>query len=222
MKRYSENTIRSFATIGAAIGWLAVALQLYLIIVNRTASVPETIVRFFSFFTILTNILAAICFTTIATQSSKIWDRFFSKPATLSAVTVYIFVVGIVYNIILRFLWNPQGLQRIADELLHSFIPIFFLVFWILFVPKNGLQWRVIFNWLLYPLCYLLFVLLRGASSNFYPYPFINVMAIGYRKAIINSVVLCGVFLALSALLVAIAKQMGKRSITTQNHFKSF
>jgi hypothetical protein len=222
MKRYSENTIRSFATIGAAIGWLAIILQLYLIIVNRTASIPETIVRFFSFFTILTNILVAVCFTTVSLHSSDRRKYFFSKPTTLSAVTIYIVVVGIVYNIILRFLWNPQGLQRIADELLHSFIPIFFLVFWIVFVPKNGLQWRVTFNWLLYPLCYLLFVLLRGASSNFYPYPFINVNEIGYRTAIINSVVLCGVFLALSALLVAIAKKMGKRSITTQNHFKSF
>jgi hypothetical protein len=214
MKSYSQNSIRYFAALGAALGWLAVMLQLYLIIENRTTSLPETITRFFSFFTILTNILVAICFTTVAIASGKA-EHFFSKPATLSATTVYILVVGLVYNTVLRFLWNPQGLQRIVDELLHSLIPLLFLLFWLVFVPKAGLHWKGIFAWLLYPLFYLGFVLLRGAASNFYPYPFIDVSQIGYEKAVVNSVALCGVFLALSALLVALAKRLTGRPVAT-------
>lgn len=156
----SINTIRSYAAVGAFISWLAVILQLYLIIVNRTASIPETIIRFFSFFTILTNILVAVCFTTVALEWHSTWKKTFSKPAILSATTVYILVVGVVYNIILRFLWKPQGLQQIVDELLHSVIPVLFLLFWIAFVPKANLQWKAIFAWLLYPLLYLIYVLL--------------------------------------------------------------
>jgi hypothetical protein len=215
MEPSSKRTSRFLSTVGAVTGWLAVLLQLYLIIENRTASLPETIVRFFSFFTILTNILAAICFTTVAMKTSESTNGFFSRPTTLSAVTIYIIVVGIVYNIVLRFLWTPQGLQRFVDELLHSFIPVLFLLFWILFVPKQQLQWKHIFIWLVYPLIYLLFILLRGASSGFYPYPFINVSEIGYAKAIINSVVLCGCFLGLSALLIGVAKRIKRHSATT-------
>ncbi|MBC7867593.1 MAG: hypothetical protein H7X88_08665, partial [Gloeobacteraceae cyanobacterium ES-bin-316] len=36
---------------GALLGWIAILVQLVLIIQNRVASIPETIVRFFSFFT---------------------------------------------------------------------------------------------------------------------------------------------------------------------------
>lgn len=141
------------------VGW-PVILQLYLIIVNRTASIPETIIRFFSFFTILTNILVSVCFTTVTLEWRSTWKKIFSKPAILSATTVYILVVGVVYNIILRFLWKPQGLQQIVDELLHSVIPVLFLLFWMAFVPKANLQWKAIFAWLLYPLLYLIYVLL--------------------------------------------------------------
>jgi hypothetical protein len=49
--------------IGALIGWIALIGQFYLILENRVVSVPETIIRFFSFFTILTNIIVAVCYS---------------------------------------------------------------------------------------------------------------------------------------------------------------
>lgn len=38
--------MRTYAALGAIIGWLAVTGQFYLIILNRTATIPETVVRF--------------------------------------------------------------------------------------------------------------------------------------------------------------------------------
>jgi len=46
-------------------GWFSLIAQFYLIIINRTTSVGETIIRYFNFFTILTNILVALCATTL-------------------------------------------------------------------------------------------------------------------------------------------------------------
>ena len=201
----TSKWIKPFVFVGAMAGWAAVLLQLYLIIVNRTASVPETLIRYFSFFTILTNILVAVCFTAIA-FSSAASTSFFTKPATLAAVTVYIFVVGLVYNVVLRFLWKPEGLQRIVDEALHSFTPLWFLLFWIAFVPKSNLQWKMVPAWLIYPLVYLILILLRGSFSSFYPYPFVNVTELGYGKVLLNSLILTGVFGVLSALLIAVGK----------------
>src|SRR5271170_5622365 len=126
MQYQLSKTKTTFEITGAIIGWLAIILQLYLIIVNRTTSLPETIIRFFSFFTILVNILVALCFTFLAFKSTSGWGSFFSKQQALTAIAVYIFIVGLVYNIILRSLWKPEGLQRFVDESLHTIIPIFF------------------------------------------------------------------------------------------------
>ena len=101
-------------------GWFALIGQFYLIIINRVTSVPETIIRYFSFFTILTNLIVAICCSALLSKSNSGMKNFFFRQNTLTAIAVYITIVGLVYNFILRFLWKPQGLQWVVDELLHS------------------------------------------------------------------------------------------------------
>ncbi len=199
-----------FLIIGAILGWFALVTQFYLILANRVVSVPETIFRYFSFFTILTNILVALCLTVLLTKPLSKPGKLFSQPKTMTATTVYITIVGIIYNTILRFIWEPTGLQVVVDELLHSVIPVLFVLYWLLFVPKAELQWRDVLPWLLYPLVYIVYILFRGALSGFYPYPFIDVSAIGYSKVFLYSVGLCIVFLVVSLILVAIAKRMSR------------
>ncbi|TDE27766.1 hypothetical protein E0I61_13715 [Flavobacterium ranwuense] len=196
---------RFFAII-AIVGWFAVVLQLYLIIINRVASLPETIVRFFSFFTIQTNILVAICFTFLWLKPKSKWGLFFSKPKNTTAITLYITIVGLVYNAILRFLWAPTGSQKVVDELLHLVIPILVLVYWILFVPKKALGFKDIFLWLIFPSLYLVYTLIRGAFFNFYPYPFIDVNLLGYNIVLLNSFFMLLAFLFFGTLLIGIGK----------------
>ena len=186
------------------LGWFALTAQLYLIIENRITSVPETIIRYFSFFTILTNLIVAICCTTLLSRSNSTLKNFFSKQNTLTAIAVYITIVGLVYNIILRFLWKPEGLQWIIDELLHSVIPLLFIVLWLFFIPKGKILWKSVLAWLLYPLIYLIFILMRGPSSSFYPYPFIDVSKIGYNKTLINSAGMLLAFLVVSILFISL------------------
>ena len=201
---------KSFAALGATLAWAAVILQLYLMLQNRTVPVAETLVRFFSFFTILTNTLVAICLTSVLMRSVAT-QPFFSKPNTLSATTVYILIVGVVYNLVLRSIWDPQGLQKLVDELLHSVIPLYFFLYWLLFVKKTGLKASHVYAWLLYPFLYLVYLLIRGAASGFYPYPFVNVSELGYAQVARNAVILVGAFLLFSYLLVGIAMMLRKR-----------
>lgn len=196
----------------AVAGWFAVLLQFYLLMVNRVTPVPEAVIRFFSFFTILTNILVATYATTVLLPLTASRDRFLTLPATASAITVYISVVGIIYNVVLRSLWHPEGLQQLVDELLHSLIPALFVVYWLLFVPKSALQWGHAPRWLIYPLCYLVFILVRGTSSGFYPYPFIDVSRLGYSRVLVNVFFICCVFLLLSLLAVTIGKIIKKKA----------
>jgi hypothetical protein len=198
------------------LGWFALIAQFYLIIINRITSIVETIIRYFSYFTILTNLLVALCFSFLLLKSKSQLKIFFSKLKILTAITVYIIIVGIVYNVILRFLWSPKGLQFVVDELLHTVIPVLCLFFWWKFVIPKKLRWKDAFPWLIYPLVYILVILIRGAYTDFYPYPFIDVNKIGYNKVLINSGILAISFLAISFLFIAIGRKKYSKRINTK------
>lgn len=201
-----QHKTRVFATIGAFLVWATVILQFILILQNRTYSVPETIIHFFSYFTILTNILVACCFTTIAMKQKPYETTFFANPGVLAATVVNITIVGSVYNLILRALWTPTGLQLVADELLHTIIPLLYITLWLTIVPKTYLHWNRIFNWLFYPLGYFIIILFLGSLSGFYPYPFINVTELGWPQVIINSIFITTAFILLSLLIILVSR----------------
>lgn len=195
----------------ALLGWLALVVQLYLMILNRTASLPETLVRFFSFFTILTNILVAGTCSVLAWGQRSPRYAFFARGTTLTAVAVYIAVVGLIYNGVLRQLWQPQGMQRLVDELLHLIIPVLFVIYWLAWAPKRELRWNSFWAWLIYPLVYVIYALLRGSFSGFYPYPFIDIASLGFMRVMFNSLGVTLVFLIFSLLLTGIAKIMSRK-----------
>lgn len=211
MEKQLSTSEKAYATAGAILGWIAISGQLYLIILNRTMPVLQTLVKFISFYTILTNILVALCFTFVLAGRSSKWGKFFSRPTVLTAVTVNIVVVGAVYNTILRFLWAPEGFQFVIDELLHSLMPLVFLFYWLIFVPKNMLEWKQVFPWMLYPLVYFIYILTRGALTEQYPYPFIDVTLLGYPQVLIAGALLTIVFFFLSLAFIGIAKVMSRR-----------
>ena len=202
-KPLSEKLV---AAIGALIAWVAIILQFTLILQNRVAGVPETIIRFFSFFTILTNIIVAISFTKTLLAKRIPSNNFWHRSSTKTAVVIYILVVGIIYNLVLRQLWVPVGLQKVADELLHVVIPILYLFYWIAFVSKQDLHWRFAIQWLWYPFFYLVYILVRGAFSDFYPYPFVDVLNNGYQKVFINSVYVLLLFVVLSVIFIGASR----------------
>ncbi|MBX2925928.1 MAG: Pr6Pr family membrane protein [Chitinophagaceae bacterium] len=197
---------RNISIFIAFIAWTAVVTQYYLMIQNRVASIGETTIRFFSFFTILTNLLVAVYFTVSMVKQKGRYLSMLDKPGTLTSVTVYITVVGLVYQVVLRSTWNPTGLQKIVDELLHSIIPVIVIFFWYLYERKSLVKFRQIPQWLLYPLLYLVYILIRGSFSGFYPYPFVNVANIGLQKVLINCVVLTALFIGISALFIKAGK----------------
>jgi hypothetical protein len=203
-----KQTAKITALFIALLGWFSIIAQLYLIIENRQASVIETLFRFFAYFTVDTNIIVALCFTFIFSGPKYRFSRFFSKPSTITAITVYITIVGIVYNVILRSLWAPTGLQMIVDELLHTVIPALVIVFWLVFIPIEQLKWKNAFLWLIYPILYMGYALIHGAITKFYPYPFVNVNELGLSKALINAGAILLIILILSLAMIGSGKLM--------------
>lgn len=179
-----------YTLVAACLGWAGLVIQLYLIFLGRwadQASLLGGLVRFFSFFTVLTNTLVAVALTCALSHRHSAGHRFFRHPVVCAGIAVSIVLVGIAYNVLLRHLWQPHGWQRVADELLHDVLPVMFALYWWLYVPKGLLRLKHVALWTLYPVVYFAYVLLRGDVIGDYMYPFIDIGTIGYRAAFINA-----------------------------------
>ena len=194
----------------AVIAWYAVIEQYILMMENRVLPVAETTIRFFSYFTILTNLIVAVYLTSVFLAKGRI--TMVEKPGTLTAITVYITLVGLTYQVLLRNTWNPQGLQRIVDELLHSVVPVLVIIYWSCYEKTKHIRYAAMLIWAIYPLVYFVFVLLRGPSSHFYPYPFVDVSTLGMPAVLINAAGIVVLFFSLSALFIFIGQRFINRS----------
>lgn len=177
----------------------------------KTVSMAEAVIRYFSFFTVQTNLLVCVCFFVLLFKTPGSWYRFFNNSSVLTAIAVYITIVGLVYNIVLRSLYHPVGIEFYADNGLHVAVPVLTLFYWALYLPDGKLQWKQAFPWLIFPLVYLLYTLLRGAAFNYYPYPFIDVINLGYAQALVNAAFVTMAFLLVSFILIFIAGRASRK-----------
>lgn len=206
---------RCFMWVAASLGWAGLAIQLYLIFIGRLAdhaSLLGGLVRFFSFFTVLSNTLVAIALSCALSSGQSAGHRFFRNPVVCAGIAASIALVGVAYNILLRHLWQPQGWQRVADELLHDVMPIAFVLYWALYVPKGQLRLKHVGLWMLYPIIYFGYVLLRGDVIGDYMYPFIDVGTIGYARAFANAAGVLAGFVVICLMVVGADRLMSRRS----------
>jgi len=105
-----------------------------------------------------------------------------------------------------------RDFQKLADVLLHDALPVLYLIFWFVFVEKSRLRWMDAFRWLAFPGVYFGYVLLRGALTGWYPYPFLDAGDLGYGGMARSTVMLVIAFLAVALTFVAIAKWLNRRA----------
>ena len=186
----STPTRRAAAACIAVIAWVALAVQLWLtmaVVLAQGRGFVTGLVVYFGFFTVLTNLLAAVVMTFLAGGPGFSGYRHAASPVAITTTAASITIVGAVYFLILRHLWKPEGAQFWADVALHYVVPVLVAAFWAWTVPAQALGWKDV-PWLFaYPLLYLVYVFMRGEIVHLYPYAFIDVLAIGYRAALLNS-----------------------------------
>lgn len=212
------NRYRPFAAAAAVLGWLALALQLSLSIQLTVANGQGALAGvwiYIGYFTISTNVLAALALTAAARGPHGAVSRFFARPDVHTAIAMSIVIVAAIYNLLLRQLWQPHGWQIVADNILHVVMPVLFLLHWWLAVPKATLRWPQVFVWQLYPVAYFAYALIRGAVNHCYPYPFLNVGTLGYLHVLVNACAVLLAFVAVALLLVALARWQVRRSSKT-------
>jgi hypothetical protein len=137
--------------------------------------------NFFFYFTVLSNILAAMLFAGLATRP----DWMSTNGRFRGAVTLYMVITGLVYAVLLRPIAADVGLtDQWVNWVLHSLGPAAALIDWLLFPPERPLARNTLLAWLVFPAVYLAVSLIRGPIANWYPYPFLDPSAAGGYGAV--------------------------------------
>jgi hypothetical protein len=178
--------------------WLGLGLQLVLSIhltyQSGRPSLSAALVAYFGYFTILTNLFVALVASAEFAAGRWAWAEILSRRTVAGCATASIIFVCASYHFLLRKVWSPQGLQRVADIDLHYVVPLLALLHWTL-SRGHRLPARDPLIWCAYPAAYFAYALIRGAWLGSYPYPFIDVSALGYPKVWINSIILLAAYL---------------------------
>ena len=210
---YRKN--RAFVAALAALAWFGVLLQLFVTLhstMENGTGVVGGLVSFLGYFTILTNLLVCISLTMPLLAPASSAGRFFARSDVTAGVATSIVFVGLAYHLLLRNVWNPQGLNLIANDFLHYVTPILFLVYWWFYFPKGALRWSYPLIWGLYPTAYLIYALIRGSIIGSYPYGFLDPSAIGYQRTMINAVGLLIAFIVIGLIFTALGRVQRRSS----------
>jgi hypothetical protein len=205
------TSLRRYAAASAALGIFALILQLVLTVQltrSQGGGIAAALWIYLDYFTILTSALA------VTSLGAAAWGARTSplvQSEGVTAIAACIVLVGIVYNVVLRGIWQPTGWQRVADELLHVVMPLLYLAYWWLATAVTRLRLKALLPWIFYPLGYLAYAMARGALDGRYPYPFLDVGVLGYPRVLANAVGVALAFLAIGALLAAVVRWRARR-----------
>ena len=169
-----KQAARVIAGGGLLIGLLGLLLQFGLTIPASMAAGRGfwlSVLFYFSFFTILSNIAAVVSHAVQIFPLIKL--NYFRRRSTAGAITTLMMVVFMVYHFVLARLWSPQGLFLLADIMLHYVTPLLMTAWWL--VSANGrARFMTLLWWLVPPAVYLVFVYVRWAFVHEVPYPFLD------------------------------------------------
>ncbi|MEO8243939.1 MAG: Pr6Pr family membrane protein [bacterium] len=102
-----------------------------------------------------------------------------------AALTLAVVLVGTVYWALLAPATPIQGLAWYPNIGMHLLVPVLTALWWLRFAPKD-LRLRDVFLWLIWPLVYCIYALIRGQITGIYPYFFIDVGQFGWLIVIRN------------------------------------
>ncbi|MFE7845485.1 Pr6Pr family membrane protein [Microbacterium sp. NPDC057407] len=185
--------------------------------------VPTTIANFFSFFTILSNTLAAIVLAWAGIWYFARGRRALVEPPALAmalaCVTTYMIITGIVYNTLLRSIVLPQGSQPIpwSNELLHLIGPLFLAVDLFVGPLRRALPWRAVWGIIAFPILWVVYTMIRGplvvnpanGDPFWYPYPFLNPNLGGWTSVVLYVIGISIAFVVVASIVVWWGRRVG-------------
>lgn len=169
------------------------------------AAMPTRLVRFFTYFTIQSNLLALTMATSLLLSPYRdggLWRAL--RVASVVGMTV----TFVVYLVALAPILDLSGIPWWTDVGFHIVAPTLTVVGWLLFGPWPRFDLATVAWFVLWPVCWLVYVLLLGAASGWYPYPFLDADARGYPHALLNCLLVAVLLLGVAGLCLAIDRRL--------------
>ncbi|KOV19173.1 Pr6Pr family membrane protein [Streptomyces sp. XY152] len=199
---------------------LTAAYRLLLALLAAGAVLVEALLggpaRALSHFTVQGALLLALV---MLASARRAWGARHPLPGALTgAALLYVITASLTHHVLLADAPPPfptadaaAGVGRLgplAAHTLHTALPVAAVLDWLLLSPPARLRLRQTATWMLYPLAYLAFTLVRGelltGSPARYLYPSFDVARHGYRNVLADALLLGLALYALAVLLVAL------------------
>lgn len=169
----------------------------------------DTFVYFWTYFTHLTNLWLLVCYVAAITEWRGL--SLFRRPTMLASAAAFITLVMLFYHFLLAPYIRMEGALLVATYLLHYVAPLMYLAWWVFGVPHGRLGWGRLPLILLPGVLYIVWVLLRGAVVNEYPYDILDVSKNGYAGVAIGVLILLVAVAIFAAILIGADKLLGRR-----------
>ena len=195
---------RAWHLLTALVASAALLLQLVLVVNGDAILVDhdppnllQRLLRFVAYFTVESNILVLVTTARLARDPAYDGARWrVVRVAAVSGITV----TGLVHWFLLRPLLHLDGADLVADKLLHLAVPLLAVVGWLLFGPRPRVDWSACLRAAGWPVGWLVLMLVSGALTGWYPYPFLDHREHGWDHVM---VVCLGIFVLFFALFAA-------------------
>ncbi len=163
----------------------------------------------FAYFTIQSNMIVGVTSLYLALRPERRSTLF--RVFRLDGV-IMIIVTAVVFHALLAGLVGVSGWSSVSNQLVHTVVPALAVLGWLIFGPRGLVSWRVVAWSVVYPLLWVLFTLVRGAVTHWYPYPFLDVGELGYARVSLTILGITVAFVALAAGLHRLDRWLARAS----------
>lgn len=169
---------------------VAAVVTMISVLVGEGAFVP---LNFFTFFTVLSNLLAMVVL--LEGGRRMLSGRPPVPDMVRGAAVVYMTVTFIVFALLLRGLQEElQTHVEWVDTVFHRLTPVVLMIGWVVDPPRERITFRRSLRWLVFPIVWVVFTMIRGAIDGRYPYPFLDPENGGYGTVAVYMVAITVLF----------------------------
>jgi hypothetical protein len=166
------------------------------------------LLRFFSYFTIESNVLVLVAAVTLALRPDR--DGRLWRVLRLDAL-LGITITGIVFEVVLAGQVHPTGAAMVANIGFHYVAPWATVILWLIVGPRPRIDTATIAWAFVWPVAWIAWTFLHGAISGFWPYPFLDADLHGYPVALRNTGFVVVIALVLALLLRGADRRLPRR-----------
>jgi hypothetical protein len=151
--------------------------------------------NFFSYFTNESNLFATalLLYGAYGGLRPGGWTGSWAYDLLRGAAVIYMTITGAVFVLLLS---GSASSVPWANAVVHYVMPIVIVLDWLVDPPRARIAWSRAWRWLIFPVVYFGYTLVRGAITGWYPYPFFDVTSKGYGRVLADGV---GILIAMIA-----------------------